>query len=393
MPGSYARPGPTTVKAILARPILRRWRSHDKRRSHCRRARCFVWALRRRAGRAGRRAPGCCCTHGEPPHSDAAPAVVGPRARLRRRRALRRPPPLPPQRALVLARRPPARLRARLRHRRRPRARRAASAPASSAARPPAAADQARLQPRPVRARRLRRRRHRARCSPARRRARSPRPGSAVLVATQISGALTIVLRSARAISLTEGSLSRTSSRQMFAMDLARDGDQLELALAAALDRRPPTRARVPLLLVPALTVFARLPRVRLPSASATSGSSSSTRPTARCRARPRSPRRSRACSRARWRRSAPSVAEIILFGADGSRRCARRSARATTRRSMEPIDARVAEELRALVDARTARSSALDAAVRRRARCARYLAGARRPPRDARDAARRGRA
>ena len=72
------------------------------------------------------------------------------------RRALRRPPPVPPQRPLVLARRPAAGVRPAVRERRTTSCSARLVGPGADAAdRPPAAADQARLQPRPVRARGL----------------------------------------------------------------------------------------------------------------------------------------------------------------------------------------------------------------------------------------------
>ena len=79
-----------------------------------------------------------------------------------------------------------------------------------------------------------------------------------------------------------------------------RDGAGLQHPLDRAAVRRAaaggPDPGRLP-----------RLPRLRAASARATRRSSSSTRPTGRCRSRPRSRTRSTGCSSARWRPSGPS--------------------------------------------------------------------------------------
>ena len=105
------------------------------------------------------------------------------------------------------------------------------------------------------------------------------------------------------------------------------------------------------------------------PSASATRSSSSSTRPTARCRARPRSPRRSRACSSRSLEAFRSEIAEVILFGSDGT----------PLRTTLGPGDQRVTMQPgrpRAARGVRRARrrrqpGRLLDAAVRARRRCA----------------------
>src|SRR5215212_10289608 len=89
------------------------------------------------------------------------------------------------------------------------------------------------------------------------------------------------------------------------------------------------------------------------PSASAASGWSSSTRPTARCRARRRSPRRSKACSPARWTPSAPSAPRSSC-GRPTSRRCAPRSGPGDHKEVMAEVDAAVAVDLQSLVSHET---------------------------------------
>ena len=85
-----------------------------------------------------------------PPGPDRAPpAVVGPGDRLPRGRELRGPPAVPAQRPLLLARRPPARVRPAVRDRGRPRAGGADRVRGDARDRAPAGAGEARLQPRP----------------------------------------------------------------------------------------------------------------------------------------------------------------------------------------------------------------------------------------------------
>jgi diguanylate cyclase (GGDEF)-like protein len=82
-----------------------------------------------------------------------------------------------------------------------------------------------------------------------------PRTWIALYVATVVTGALTIACI-AGAIAITESGMSRTTLRQMFAMDGVVTLTNSSLAIAAALVVSIDARA-VPVLLIPSLTVFA----------------------------------------------------------------------------------------------------------------------------------------
>ena len=129
----------------------RRRRAQAPARHPCRAARCApgVVAQPRDLGRRDRalRRPG----RRPPTAARAAYRVVVARPRLPDRRALRRPPRVQPQRPLLLAGRRAARVRPPAGERLGPRDRGRGGTGADAAARPPAAADQAVLQPRPVR--------------------------------------------------------------------------------------------------------------------------------------------------------------------------------------------------------------------------------------------------
>ena len=242
---------------------------------------------------------------------------------------LRRPPRVPPQRAHVLARRPAVRARAGLRERQRLPDRRADRQRRRLRRAAPAAADQDRLQ------------RSRSSGSPSvaivhrrtliagRRRARPAdldRPLRRHARVRRGHGRSRIV----GAIAITEGGMTRSMLRQMFGID-ALVTPPTRASRSPRRSSSPPTRARCRAARARARPSSSSIAPTS-PSASATSAWSSSTRPTARCRARPRSPRRSRACSRARWTPSAPRSPRSSS-SAPTARRCAPRSARATTAR------------------------------------------------------------
>ena len=137
---------------------------------------------------------------------------------------------------------------------------------------------------------------------------------------------------------------------QMFATDALVTLINASIAIAAALVVATDPRA-VPVLLVPALTVFAvyrayiseRQRHERLEFLYDANRTLS--------RARPRSPRRSRRCSPARSRPSTPTSPRSLLFTGDGE------PLRTTHgpgdhRVTMEPADRAIAEELAGLVDA-----------------------------------------
>ena len=171
------------------------------------------------------------------------------------RRDLRRPRPLPPQRALLLARRPAVRLRPRVRRRRRfvlgalvgtgivcglirrLRARQARSS-TSPSSRSPRALAAAILQLVAGDADAL-----------------QPETWIGLYAATLASGALTILLLGG-AIAIAEGDVSPPTLVQMFATDALVTLINASIAIAAALVVATDPRA-VPVLLVPALTVFA----------------------------------------------------------------------------------------------------------------------------------------
>jgi diguanylate cyclase (GGDEF)-like protein len=82
-----------------------------------------------------------------------------------------------------------------------------------------------------------------------------PRTWVAVYVATLLTGALTIGCI-AGVVAITEGGMSRTTLRQMFAMDGVVTATNSSIAIAAAIVVATDARA-VPVLLVPALSVYA----------------------------------------------------------------------------------------------------------------------------------------
>ena len=203
------------------------------------------------------------------PHSSTSRACTGERRSCTRtcpggrwrsgfavRRDLRRPRALPPQRPLVLARRPAVRVRPRVRRRRRVRARRARRhrhrlGPRSAAwSRSSCVFNLAQL----------------ALAASARRRrslhlvagdadALQPATWVGLYAATLASGALTILLLGG-AIAIAEGNLEPPMLVQMFATDALVTLINARIAIAAALVVATDPRA-VPVLLVPALTVFA----------------------------------------------------------------------------------------------------------------------------------------
>ena len=176
--------------------------------------------------------------------------------------------------------------------------------PALRAARSPPAADQDRLQPRPVRAggRHGHADHHDVAAAGT---GWAPRLAIAVLIGAQVSAMVCVALIGA-AISLCEGWLGWLPCVRMFVTDLA-----VTVTNTSPRARRGAGRLAEPWA---CRSCWSRCSPSSSPtaptssSASATSGWSSSTRPTARCRARRRSPRRSRACWPGRSTRSGPSA-------------------------------------------------------------------------------------
>ena len=192
--------------------------------------------------------------------ADREPAlhVVDADTRVLHRGALRRPPPVPPQRPLVLARRPAARLRPDLRRVERPDGRQCSlGTVAHAAAGPAAAADQVRLQPRPVRARDL----HRG-SSWSTTLASVPetlRPaacGRRCSLATQASGILTVLLIGARDLALRGPPCTCERSARCSLMDFVVTPPTRASRSPAAIIVVYRRARAIPLLLVPALTVF-----------------------------------------------------------------------------------------------------------------------------------------
>ena len=164
-----------------------------------------------------------------------------------------------------------------------------------------------------------------------------------VLIATEISALITVLLIGA-AISLSEGPIRPATIAQMFGMDFVVTMTNSSLALAASIVLSFDARA-IPLLLVPAVTVFLayraylmeRQRHERLEFLYEATRTLS------------RSPEivlaleglleRSLEAFRA-------EMAEIVLFSSDGARPCARRSGQATTRRSCSRWTDAVADDL-----------------------------------------------
>ena len=171
---------------------------------------------------------------------------------------------------------------------------------------------------------------------------------AAVLLATQLGGVLTIV-QILGAIVLTEGHVSRDQVRQMFGMDfvVTITGTAMALVCSILWIERPEA---APLLGIPILVAFLGY-RAYVRSARATRRSSSSTRPTARCRSRPRSRTRSTGCSSARSRPSAPSRPRSSCSPPTAARRCAPGSARAARARRWRRSTPASAAALRACAE------------------------------------------
>ena len=151
--------------------------------------------------------------------------------------------------------------------------------------------------------------------------------GLACWLATQLGGVLTIAQILARDRAHRGPRLARPGPPDV-RHGPRRDGHRHRdgAGLLDPLDRAPRGRAAAA---GPDPRRLPRLPRLRAASARATRRSSSSTRPTGRCRSRPRSRSRSRACWSARWRPSAPSRPRSSSSPATAARRCAPASARA----------------------------------------------------------------
>ena len=149
----------------------------------------------------------------------------------------------------------------------------------------------------------------------------------ALYVATLATGALTIVCI-AGAIAIAEGGLDRATLRQMFVMDGIVTVTNSSIAIAAALVVSIDARA-VPVLLVPALTVFVvyrayvseRQRHEKLEFLYEANRALSRS---------PRSPRRSRGSSPVRWRRSGARSPRSCCSAWTG-RRCGRPTDRVTS--------------------------------------------------------------
>ena len=188
------------------------------------------------------------------------PAVVGPGGRLPRGRELRGPPAVPAQRPLLLARRPSARVRTAVRDRGRrscwarcsdPRPRLRSSAGWRRSSWSSTSRSSRSRHPSP-----------RWSCTSWPRRAprSTPTRGLAVLLGTQASALITVMLIGL-AISLSEGVLRLNTVGQMLAMDFVVTATNTSLGLAGAIVVSTDARA-IPLLAVPGAGRLPRLSRV-----------------------------------------------------------------------------------------------------------------------------------
>ncbi len=175
-----------------------------------------------------------------------------------------------------------------------------------------------------------------------------PHLWAATFLATQASGILTVLLIGA-AISLSEGAVQIRTLGQMLVMDFVVSATNTSLALAGAIVVSTDARA-IPLLLVPAITVFLayRAYLLERQRHERLEFLYEATRTLARSPEIVQALEGLLAKSLDAFR---AELAEIVLFSSDGSPPLRTTLGPGDYREVMEPIDDEIANELRALVD------------------------------------------
>jgi diguanylate cyclase (GGDEF)-like protein len=170
----------------------------------------------------------------------------------------------------------------------------------------------------------------------------------ATFIATQVSGALTVVLIGI-AISLSEGTIHLRTLTQMLLMDFVVSATNTSLALAGAIVVATDPSA-IPLLLVPAITVFLayRAYLLERQRHERLAFLYEATRTLARSPEIVQALEGLLAKSLEAFR---AELAEIVLFSSDGSPPLRTTLGPGDYRTVMEPIDDEIANELRALID------------------------------------------
>jgi diguanylate cyclase (GGDEF)-like protein len=176
-----------------------------------------------------------------------------------------------------------------------------------------------------------------------------PHVWAATFLATQASGVLTVLLIGA-AISLSEGAVQIRTLGQMLLMDFVVSATNTSLALAGAIVVSTDPRA-VPLLLVPAVTVFLayRAYLIERQRHERLEFLYEATRTLARS---PEIVQALEGLLGKSLEAFRAELAEIVLFSSDGSPPLRTTLGPGDYRQVMEPIDDEIANELRALVDA-----------------------------------------